>query len=479
MSVSTSLESLPLQQIITMVAGDSVKKRKGTFFSSVFALLTTCMGAGTLSLPYAFMKGGLLFSLVIFVLVMVTAIVIGYMLLESKHLVESMSGKSIINSYADLGEYSFGIIGKFVMLMVVTVFLVLCLIAYMIFARDQLEGILDFIVNKSCGHDSDCVAQWIALLGNYAVLLCISFLPLFPLLLLRQFTPLKYTNTLSIIAIVLLTLVIVIRSVSSLRNGEATDRGLIKNWPTDMVSGLTCVSYCSLTFLCHFNLFAIERELRHVSFRKMQAIIVVSMTFAFIVYLLVSIFGYLQFRNCTDSDVIKGYPSNDGLIVAARIALFFTLLFSYPVLMNPCRDAVNGIILLFLRNCTRSRWFAFKEEDQLVEPLTSNVLLMSKTMWFMETWILFAVTFVSASNITDVSKVWDFVGSIGGCLILYVLPPIAFLKIRYQHYRHLHGHSRRWWRTPKDMAAFCLTLIGLILLAVENYQAVIDVKVKS
>ena len=60
----------------------------------------------------------------------------------------------------------------------------------------QLEGILDFIVNKSCGHDSDCVAQWIALLGNYAVLLCISFLPLFPLLLLRQFTPLKYTNTL-------------------------------------------------------------------------------------------------------------------------------------------------------------------------------------------------------------------------------------------------------------------------------------------
>ena len=112
MSVSTSLESLPLQQIITMVAGDSVKKRKGTFFSSVFALLTTCMGAGTLSLPYAFMKGGLLFSLVIFVLVMVTAIVIGYMLLESKHLVESMSGKSIINSYADLGEYSFGIIGK-------------------------------------------------------------------------------------------------------------------------------------------------------------------------------------------------------------------------------------------------------------------------------------------------------------------------------------------------------------------------------
>jgi len=112
MSVSTSLESLPLVQNITTMAGDSMKRRKGTFFSSVFALLTTCMGAGTLSLPYAFMKGGLLFSLIVFVLVMVTAIIIGYMLLESKHLVETMSGKVTINSYADLGEYSFGIIGK-------------------------------------------------------------------------------------------------------------------------------------------------------------------------------------------------------------------------------------------------------------------------------------------------------------------------------------------------------------------------------
>jgi len=113
MSVSTSLESLPLlKQSVTMMTGGSPRKRKGTVFSSVFALLTTCMGAGTLSLPYAFMKGGLLFSLIVFVLVMVSAIVIGYMLLESKHLVESMSGKSIVNSYADLGEYSFGIIGK-------------------------------------------------------------------------------------------------------------------------------------------------------------------------------------------------------------------------------------------------------------------------------------------------------------------------------------------------------------------------------
>ena len=116
MSHPTSLESLPLVRNVNMVSGDnhsSTRTMRGTFFSSVFALLTTCVGAGTLSLPYAFMKGGLIFSVIVFVAIMVLAIVVGYLLLESKHLVESIPGsKATINSYADLGEFSFGVLGK-------------------------------------------------------------------------------------------------------------------------------------------------------------------------------------------------------------------------------------------------------------------------------------------------------------------------------------------------------------------------------
>ena len=110
--MSTSLESLPLVQNAILTSHYSTRRRRGTFFSSVFALLTTCIGAGTLSLPYAFMNGGLIFSVIVFVAIMIMAIVIGFMLLESKHLVEAMGSKAVINSYADLGEYSFGIIGK-------------------------------------------------------------------------------------------------------------------------------------------------------------------------------------------------------------------------------------------------------------------------------------------------------------------------------------------------------------------------------
>ena len=52
----------------------------------------------------------------------------------------------------------------------------------------------------------------------------------------------------------------------------------------------------------------------------------------------------LQFLNTTKTDIMLSFPSNDGLMTAARAALFFALLFSYPVLLHPARSAINQLI---------------------------------------------------------------------------------------------------------------------------------------
>lgn len=44
---------------------------RGTVVSSIFILLTTCIGAGTLSLPYAFSQGGVFVFSIVFFLIMV------------------------------------------------------------------------------------------------------------------------------------------------------------------------------------------------------------------------------------------------------------------------------------------------------------------------------------------------------------------------------------------------------------------------
>ena len=53
---------------------------------------------------------------------------------------------------------------------------------------------------------------------------------------------------------------------------------------------------------------------------------------------------HTQFGGITNEDIMTNFPNNDPLITVARIALFFTLLFSYPVLFHPARSAINAFI---------------------------------------------------------------------------------------------------------------------------------------
>ena len=107
----------------------------------------------------------------------------------------------------------------------------------------------------------------------------------------------KYFSICSIISVLFIALVITIKSLSSFHHFKllaVSDEGQLEYWPSDMESALTCVSYCSLTFLCHFNLFAIESELRRSSHKKVQSIVIVSMVTAFAIYMLVAVFGYIE-----------------------------------------------------------------------------------------------------------------------------------------------------------------------------------------
>ena len=85
---------------------------KGTIFSSIFNLLTTCIGAGTLALPYAFSQGGLVFASIIFLIIMIMSIIVGLYLFESKRLSQDICAMAEVRGYEDLAEITFGIVGR-------------------------------------------------------------------------------------------------------------------------------------------------------------------------------------------------------------------------------------------------------------------------------------------------------------------------------------------------------------------------------
>ncbi len=90
---------------------------RGTIFSSIFNLMTTIVGAGTLALPFAFREGGLVFSSVLFFVVLVIATVVGLFLYDSQRICKELFPSVDIKGYSDLAELTMGKIGRVSMVM--------------------------------------------------------------------------------------------------------------------------------------------------------------------------------------------------------------------------------------------------------------------------------------------------------------------------------------------------------------------------
>lgn len=81
--------------------------------------------------------------------------------------------------------------------------------------------------------------------------------------------------------------------------------------------------------------------------------------------------------------------------------------------------------------------------------------------------------------ISQVAYVWNFVGSIGGTLILFILPPVFYLRLRHMVMKEeavkkgvpvnsLYRNFSIW----RDVVAFLILVLGVVLMIVENYVSI-------
>ena len=114
-SLSSSMESLdstiseddPLTEKSPLVRGLSTvsegQDRTGTIFSSIFTLVSTMIGGGLLSLPFAFEQGGYAVSLAVLIFVLAASTHGGFLVINSK---KYCHGK--IRNIEDVARVAFG-----------------------------------------------------------------------------------------------------------------------------------------------------------------------------------------------------------------------------------------------------------------------------------------------------------------------------------------------------------------------------------
>ena len=69
-------------------------------------------------------------------------------------------------------------------------------------------------------------------------------------------------------------------------------------WPTKFTGLLTAISYCSLAFVCHFNLLPLQKELQKPTRCRLNMIVIGSMVIAFALYNVVIFSGYFNVSVC-------------------------------------------------------------------------------------------------------------------------------------------------------------------------------------
>ena len=111
----------------------------------------------------------------------------------------------------------------------------------------------------------------------------------------------------------------------------------------------TAFSIISVSFLCHFNVLPATRSVAIVTKPRVNSLVYRTMGICCVLYSVAAVAGYLNFRGLTCGNILLNYDSNSSklhLITVGRMALFLALCCSLPLMVHPCRENAEKLMLL-------------------------------------------------------------------------------------------------------------------------------------
>ena len=293
--------------------------REGSVRGSVFNLCSATLGAGALSLPFAFSKSGWLLGLFMLIIGALATVFSIHLLIRSRLATNCVS-------YEDLTVNIFGRVMGFVVELNILVFCFGTAIAYIIAVGDILEPVIietgldrlilglhqqgkEFMQSSSGNSDAFLLSPSVASPSSnpfsaapsssssglspsqehtLRVVSMVTFfiLIMFPLSLLEKINSLRFTSFFGVAAIFYLVFVTAYASIMELiQHGYAMTWGLAPLIVPDLFSIVEAAPIVMFAFTCQVNVFSIYDELEKQSEKRMGKVTNGAITTCFIVYL--------------------------------------------------------------------------------------------------------------------------------------------------------------------------------------------------
>lgn len=358
-----------------------------SFMGSLINLTNTIVGAGLLSIPFAFRVAGLVPALLCLLLVWALSTLSFDVLARS-------ASYSHTFTYKEIAVATTGVLTGFVAELCIVVYTFLNLIGRGILLVQLLTPALE-----QFGAPAVLRERWLIVLVGAALV--------FPFTILRRIDGLKVTSFFSLACVLLTTGTVVYMFDAT--HIPSWDHVMV--WPSS-VDGLIAFGILIVSFCAHYNMPTMYRELRQRSPRRMRWVILISTSFCALLYTVVGTLGYLTCLDHTQGNVLEDYAANAVPVSVARVALVLAIVLSTPLVLYACR---RSFLTLFLAR--------FQHADTHEYPLP---------LWIGVALLIQLLSGVVAYLFNEIEVVFGFSGAVIGSTFVFFIPGLIFVRLSRQ-----------------------------------------------
>lgn len=386
--------------------------------SSFVSLVKTIIGAGILSMPYAFSTDGVACGIFIVLLAAVTS---GYGLFLQVYVSKYVPPAHA--TFFNLCSITYPNLSV-VFDLAIAIQCFGCAISYLVLIGDIMPTIVEHVPGIN---PENSRTFWIV----------VSALVCWPLSFLKNLDSLKYTSILGLVAIAYMVLLIVGHFFAG--DIPPSARGEVRWFPQSLTAVFSTFSIVVFAFTGHQNMFSIINEAADKSLSSLSTLSNFAITCTSALFIAVGISGYLTFGDLVLGNVILLYP-NAWTTTLGRICIIFTMVFSFPLMLHPARISVNNIYYWTKINVFASRQqetsanestalLAEQPEEIQESQLKPTVVPFPSSVFYTITIGLLLVGYTLAASITSFALVLAVVGATGSTAISFILPGLFGYKL--------------------------------------------------
>eukprot|EP00979_Chaetoceros_neogracilis_P003927 scaffold687_cov288-Chaetoceros_neogracile.AAC.19 len=392
----TSPHKTTLQSIQQIQRGGA-DSGKSSLSTAMFNLVKGIVGVGVLSLPAGVSAFGDAQSAALPAIALIS--IMGSFSGYSFSLIGRICAYTGASSYSDAWEKSVGEESAWIPALVCSSMTFSAVLAYSMVLAETFQGIAN-----SMGINTT----------RSQTLTALTAVVLYPLCSMKNLASLAPFSILGIIGMALTVVVMAIRFFDgsyALPAGKFLESvGHLPEFGSKGASAalspnaIILVCMLSTAFMAHFNAPKFFNELENNTIARFNTLVGVSFGTAIAFFAAAASLGFATFGKASQGFILSNYSSKDGLIGISRIAVAFSLIFTYPLVFVGCRDGFLSLLKVPKE----------KQTDSYLNKLTIGLL---------------TIVTLAAFNLKDLSFLMAFGGATLGNGLIYVFPALMFNSV--------------------------------------------------